>query len=184
MSTPHPDIGTGEDSSGSGGLSGLDREVRRARLAHAAHFDALVEIRDAQTLRLAALHEELRSKFSREPRLRTLFPAQLEAGFPPRLWLDNVSYVEMEPDPRTFRLVRQERAGHLVVAETRDLQKMVRDIGKFAAHRLVEQDAGGNGGEHGNGRTPSQMVMVWLAGFSFGVLSLLALGVLLGKINF
>ena len=62
---------------------------------------------------LAALQDVLRKKTAEEPQLKSLLPLQLETGFPPRLWLDNISYVIMEPDPRTYRLVRQAPDGHL-----------------------------------------------------------------------
>lgn len=186
LSTPQPEIGGDHDASSGGGVSGLERDVRRARLAHAAHFDALVEIRDAQTLRLAALQDALLKKVAGEARLKTLLPLQLETGFPPRLWLDNISYVIMEPDPRTFRLVRQAPEGHVTVAETRELSQMVREVRTYASHRLVEVERDTAGVVDGNGgaRPLSQMLIIWLAGFTFGVLSLLLAGVMLGKVSF
>jgi hypothetical protein len=188
LSTPQPDFNGEQDASSGGGVGGLDRDVRRARLAHAAHFDALVEIRDAQTLRLAALQDVLLKKMAEDPRLKNLLPLQLETGFPPRLWLDNISYIIMEPDPRTFRLVRQAREGHLKIAETRDMSQMFREVRAYASHRLVEteRDAAASTDSNANGaaRTTSQLLMIWLAGFTFGVLSLLLTGVMLGKVSF
>jgi hypothetical protein len=143
LSTPQPDFNGEQDASSGGGVGGLDRDVRRARLAHAAHFDALVEIRDAQTLRLAALQDVLLKKMAEDPRLKNLLPLQLETGFPPRLWLDNISYIIMEPDPRTFRLVRQASEGHLKIAETRDMSQMFREVRAYASHRLVETERDG-----------------------------------------
>lgn len=183
LSTTQPEISS-QDGQAEGRISGLDREVRRARLAQAAHFDAVVSIRDAQTLRLAALHEELTARMRDEPRLKALLPLQMDTGFPPRLWLDDISYVEMEPDPRSFRLVRQEASGHITIAETRELREMVNRIRTYAAHRLVEAERVTGAGSNGNSKSVSQLIMVWLAGFTFGVLSLLAAGVLLGKVNF
>jgi hypothetical protein len=189
LSTPQPDINGEQDASGGGSVGGLDRDVRRARLAHAAHFDALVEIRDAQTLRLATLQDVLRKKTAEEPQLKSLLPLQLETGFPPRLWLDNISYVIMEPDPRTYRLVRQAPEGHVTIAETRDISRMFREVRAYASHRLVETErdaaaASTDSNANGAARTTSQLLMIWLAGFTFGVLSLLLTGVMLGKVSF
>lgn len=188
MSSIQPDIGGTEDGgNGDGRVAGLDRDVRRARLAQAAHFDALVEIRDAQTLRLAALSDELDKTLRQDARLKALLPLQLDSGFPPRLWLDNISYVEMQPDPRTFRLVRQDTSSHVTVAESRNMRDIIGRIRTYAAHRLVETErvtGVGQGDGNGNSRAVSQLIMVWLAGFTFGVLALLAAGVLLGQIRF
>lgn len=165
-------------------ITGLERDVRRARLAQAAHFDALVGIRDAQTLRLTALNEALSRKLRDDRRTKFCLPLQQDDGFPPRLWLDDVSYVEMEPDPRTFRLVKQVRSGHETVAETRDLDEMVRKAQRFMVHRLIENQRETGPDSNGNARAISHMIMVWLAGFTFGALSLLLTGVMLGKISF
>lgn len=183
LSTTQPEI-SNLDEQAEGRITGLDREVRRARLAQAAHFDALVSIRDAQTLRLAALHDELTARMRDEPRLKALLPLQMDTGFPPRLWLDDISYVEMEPDPRSFRLVRQDPSGHVTIAETREMREITSRIRTYAAHRLVEIERLAGGTSNGNSKSVSQLIMVWLAGFTFGVLALLAAGVLLGKVNF
>jgi len=183
LSTTQPEINS-PDERDEGRITGLDREVRRARLAQAAHFDALVGIRDAQTLRLAALHDELTARMRDEPRLKPLLPLQMDTGFPPRLWIDDISYVEMEPDPRSFRLVRQDQSGHVIIAETRELRDITNRIRTYAAHRLVEIERQAGKGSNGNSKSVAQFIMVWLTGFTFGVLALLAAGVLLGKVNF
>jgi len=176
--------------SGDGGVSanrqidGLERDVRRARLAQAAHFDALVDIKDAQTLRLAALHESLKKQISKEPRLAGLLPLQMVDGFPPRLWIDNISFVVMEPDPRTFRLMRQEQARHETILETRDMKEMIAKVREHASHALIEAQRGERSFEAGNGRITSQLMMAWLTGFTFGVLALLIVGVMTGRIVF
>jgi len=165
-------------------IDGLERDVRRARLAQAAHFDALVDIKDAQTLRLDALQENLRKQISKEPRLAGLLPLQMVDGFPPRLWIDNISFVVMEPDPRTFRLVRQEQAGHETILETRDMAEMVAKVREYASHALIEAQRGEQASETGSTQITSPMVMAWLTGFTFGVLALLIAGIVTGRIAF
>jgi hypothetical protein len=163
-------------------LSGLDRDVRKARLAQAAHFDALVEIRDAQTLRLVALKDALENEMREEPRLKALLPLQLAGEFPPRLWLDNITYVEMQPDPRTFRLVRQQENRHVTVHETRDLANMTRAIKNYASHRLVERELFDPSEENGKSRSVSQLLMSWLTGFTIGIMVMLMAGLLTGRL--
>lgn len=184
MSKQQPEIGGGSSAGANRQVDGLERDVRRARLAQAAHFDALVDIKDAQTLRLAALHESLKKQISKEPRLAGLLPLQMVDGFPPRLWIDNIACVEMEPDPRTFRLMRQEKAGHETILETRDMPEMIAKVREYASHALIEAQRGERVFDAGNGRIMSQLVMAWLTGFTFGVLALLIVGVLTGRIAF
>jgi len=184
VSKQQPEISRDGGVSANRQVDGLDRDVRRARLAQAAHFDALVDIKDAQTLRLAALHENLRKQISKEPRLAGLLPLQMVDGFPPRLWIDNISFVVMEPDPRTFRLVRQDQAGHETILETRDMPEMIAKVREYASHALIEAQRGSRAIEAGSAPIMSQLVMAWLTGFTFGVLALLIVGVMLGRIVF
>ncbi len=165
-------------------IDGLERDVRRARLAQAAHFDALVDIRDAQTLRLDALQEKLRKHMSKEPRLARLLPLQMVDGFPPRLWIDNISFIVMEPDPRTYRLMRQEQVGHETILETRDLSEMVAKVREYASHALIEAQRGEQSSEKNGLRITSPMVMAWLTGFTLGVLVVLIAGIITGRIIF
>ena len=184
VSGQQPEIGGDGETGANWRIDGLDRDVRRARLAQAAHFDALVDIKDAQTLRLAALHDSLRKQISGEPRLARLLPLQMVDGFPPRLWIDNISFIVMEPDPRTFRLVRQERASHETVLETRDMKEMIAKVREHASHSLIEAQRSERSFEAGNRGITSQLLMAWLTGFTFGVLALLIVGVMAGRIVF
>ncbi|MGB7206216.1 MAG: hypothetical protein WBD37_12145 [Anderseniella sp.] len=183
MSERQPELDTEQGGFSSGSVDGIDRDVRRARLAQAAHFDALVDIRDAQTLRLVALHSELTEQVNRDPKLKSLLPLQLENGFPPRLWVDDISYVVMEPDPRTFRLTRQNATGHTTIVETRDLLEIAGKVREYASHRLIEQQRDMMDTGNGNSRMSSQIVMAWLIGFTCGVLVLLIAGILTGRIS-
>lgn len=184
MSKQQPEIGRDGSVSANRQIDGLERDVRRARLAQAAHFDALVDIKDAQTLRLDALQGKLKKQISAEPRLAGLLPLQMADGFPPRLWIDNISYIVMEPDPRTYRLMRQEQAGHETVLETRDMSEMVSKVREYASHALIEAQRGEQSSESSGLRITSPMVMAWLTGFTFGVLAVLIAGIVTGRIVF
>ncbi len=184
VSKQQPEIGGDGSADANRQVDGLERDVRRARLAQAAHFDALVDIRDAQTLRLDALHENLRKQISKEPRLARLLPLQMVDGFPPRLWIDNISFVVMEPDPRTYRLMRQEPAGHETIIETREMAEMVAKVREYASHALIEAQRAEPVSDTGSMQITSPMVMAWLTGFTFGVLALLILGIVTGRIDF
>jgi hypothetical protein len=109
---------------------------------------------------------------------------QLEDGFPPRLWLDNISFVIMEPDPRTFRLMCQDQTHHETVFETRDMPEMIARVRDYASNRLIERQRSDASSDDAGSRFSSQIFMAWLAGFVFGVLALLMLGVMTGRISF
>src|SRR5262245_42341701 len=91
----------------------LDGALRRARLAEAAHFEATLDIRDAQTLRLQVLKDELQPLVTSRPEAEAFFELALVPGDPPRLWLDFITSVVMAPDPRTYRLIEDSHAGRL-----------------------------------------------------------------------
>ena len=164
--------------------------LREARLAQAAHFDAVCDIRDAKTLRLHVLLEEVRPQLegiaSRSDRF---IDPLVMPGEPPRLWIDMVAYVVMEPDPRTFRLQRDTAAGHEILLETRDRGEMREQIIAYAAHRLVERERQFAADARlrprpGSGYSGAALFLAWLSGFSVGVLALFALGVWLAKSPF
>lgn len=160
----------------------LDEALRSARLAEAAHFDALIGIRDAATLRLQVLKDELDAIVAGRREAADFFDLALVPGHPPRLWIDMVSYVVMAPDPRTYRFQRDTAGGHEVLFETPDRREMVDKITAYIAHRLIERQrqlptAAGAADRGRSTYGGAALVLAWLCGFSLGVLALLAVGV-------
>jgi hypothetical protein len=103
----------------------LKQAMRQAHAAEAAHFEAVLAIRDAQTLRLQALKDDLLPVLAADPRARSLFDVVLMPGEPPRLWIDLVSSVAMEPNPQTYRLTQDRAGGRDLLFETADRSEMV-----------------------------------------------------------
>ena len=58
----------------------MKQALHRARLAEAAHFDAVIDIRDAQTLRLQVLKDELAPVVSAHKDLGDFISLALGAG--------------------------------------------------------------------------------------------------------
>ena len=79
----------------------LSGALRKARLAEAAHFEAVLGIKDSKSLRLQVLKDELIPVIAATPEAAHVFDLALVPGEPPRLWIDLISFVEMEPDYRT-----------------------------------------------------------------------------------
>jgi len=161
--------------------------LRQARLAESAHFEAAADIRDAKSLRLNVLLDEVRGPLAGLSRRSEGFiDPQVAPSEQPRLWIDMVAYVLMEPDPRTYRFRRDTAGGHEILLETRDRGEMREKIIAYAAHRIVERERQFASDERS--RQPiyraygaTALFLAWLAGFSLGVLALFALGVWLGK---
>ncbi len=168
----------------------MNTALRKAREAQAAHFDAADDIRDAKSLRLHVLLDDVRPHLTGlKARGDAFLDPLVVPGEPPRLWIDMIAYVLMEPDPRTFRLQRDTAGGHEILLETGDRAEMREKIISYAAHRLVERErqfASDARARPASARLygSAALFLAWLAGFCGGVLALFALGVWLAKSPF
>ena len=145
-----------------------------------------MEIRDAQTLRLHALKGDVAPLIASHAEADGFIDLALVPGDPPKLWIDLTSYVVMAPDPRTFRLVQDTREGYHTIAETSDRARMVEHLTAHIAHRLVVRQRAFDPAQTAHlhrerGYSTAALILAWLAGFSLGVLALLAIAVFLGK---
>jgi hypothetical protein len=165
----------------------LNEALRQARLAESAHFEAALDIRDAKTLRLAVLLDEVRPHLLAGRREADGFiDPVLVPGEPPRLWIDMVASVVMEPDPQTYRFQRDTAGGREILLESRNRRELIERIIAYVAHRLVERERQFASDERGRARAPggyggTALLLAWLSGFSVGILALFALGVWLAK---
>ena len=95
----------------------------------------------------------------------------LVADYPPRLWIDMVSYVVMAPDPR-----------HETLCETGSLDEMAEAVISYMAHRLIEYQ---RRGEQAPAEMPStsfwnaSLLLAWLSGLTTGVFAVLIALILL-----
>ena len=103
----------------------MTNALRAARAAEAAHFEATFGIRDAKSLRLHVLREDLKPIFAQNPQASELFDLALVPGEAPRLWIDLVSFVEMEPDHRTYRFFIDGEAERTAQFESASRPEMV-----------------------------------------------------------
>src|SRR5262245_4817522 len=162
----------------------FEESLRRARLAQSAHFDALADIKDAQTLRLQALRDDLFPLVESNARLQDFVDLALIPGDPPRLWIDLVTYAVMGPEPRTYCLIQDHATGHESLFSSRDRSEMVKYIGERIANRLVERERmlqPSNNRQLIVGHSSAALLLAWLSGFSLGAFLLLILLVLLAK---
>ena len=91
--------------------------IRDVRNATADREDVVVDMREAQRMRLELLAAELAPVFADVPADNEWFDFAISSGLQPRLWIDAVSHVSMGRDRRTYRFLRDTRLGRIVLAE-------------------------------------------------------------------
>lgn len=175
------DIGVAESNPGDRSLADA---LRTARVAEAARFEAVLEIRDAQSLRLQALKDDLAPVVASLSEARELFDLAVVPGDPPRLWIDLVSSVAMEPDPQTYRLTQDSQSGRELLFETADRAEMVEKVKQHMAHRLIarqRQLAAPTPRADHIGYSTGAVILAWISGFSVGILVLVIAAIVLRK---
>ena len=170
-----------------GPVNAFDDALRQARLEEAAHYEAVRGIKDSKSLRLQALKDDIAAVIAHSPEARQMFDLALAPGEPPKLWIDLITWVVMEPDCRTYRLMQDNQAGRDILHETADRAEMVERLKHYMAHRVIARErqmAATPPAVRWAGFSASALILAWLGGFAVGVLALLILAILLGILKF
>jgi hypothetical protein len=112
--------------------------IREVKNAAADREDVVVELREAQKMRLELLAAELAPIFTDVP-ADAGFDFAISAGTQPRLWIDAVSHVTMGRDRRTYRFLRDTRLGRVVLAESHEIKPVADQVTRYIAERIVER---------------------------------------------
>jgi len=164
------------------------KALKQARLSEAAQFDAGLNLRDARALRLDALRDAVLPELRGHEAAQSLFELNVQDSEKPRLWIDLISTVEMEPDPKTYRLLQQREQKREVLFETRDMEQMRDFLLRYLAHRYLAQDRLSRTNEATLAPQPRyslfEMIYVWITGILFGVLGLVAWALATGHLKF
>lgn len=185
-----PDVSHFETGAGSVATHDqFTQALKTARLAEAAHVDALLNVKEARGLRLAALRESLLPKLAGHPMAEGFAELTLQPGETPRLWIDLISSVVVEPDTRSFRLEQDRDGRRELLHETTDLDEMSGVVLKYIAHRVIAREklaasVATPGQDSVQGYNLGEMVYVWFTGAALGVLALLIVAILLGILKF
>ncbi len=165
---------------------GLAEALREARLAEAAHFEAALDLRDSKTLRLQVLKDELVPTVQSSPEAKELFDLTLLPGDPPKLWVDLTSYVVMEPDYRTYRVLQDRQESRDILFEGADRAEAAAAIRRHMAHRLVarERQTTALPPVPGAGYSSATLILAWASGFAFGALALVAAALYAGFLKY
>ena len=112
--------------------------IREVKNAAADREDVVVELREAQKMRLELLAAELAPIFADVP-ADAGFDFAISSGMQPRLWIDAVSHVTMGRDRRTYRFLRDTRLGRVVLAESHEIKPVADQVTRYIAERIVER---------------------------------------------
>jgi hypothetical protein len=170
-------------------FNNLAGALRDARLHEAAQLDAVLSLQDSRVLRLEALQAEVMPHIANYPEAKALFELNVQRGATPKLWIDLISAVVMEPDPQTYRLLQDQNGARETQFESRDINDMTAFVVKYLAHRMlahsrIEAKVKSQSQSVPEGYTVWEMAYVWFTGCLFGGLSLLLAAMLLGKLHF
>jgi hypothetical protein len=114
--------------------------IREVKNAAADRDDVVVELREASRTRLELMAAELAPLFAEVPADIDLFDFTISSGLQPRLWIDAVSHVAMARDRRTYRFVKDTRAGRVVLAEDAAIKPVADQVARYVAERLIERE--------------------------------------------
>lgn len=118
----------------------LAEAVRSVKNAEADRDDVVIEMRDAERMRLEILANELASVIQEVPADLDMFDFALSSGLKPRFWIDGVSHVSMGRDKRTYRFLKDTRNGRVILAESSDPKPVAGQVTRYIAERMVERE--------------------------------------------
>ncbi len=118
----------------------LFAKIQQTRVAYAEKLAAVENLRDAATLRLEALKDELSPILAVSSKAPDIVDLTVVPGHPPRLWIDMTSYVLMSPTPSTYSYRRDSLSGSEVIIETADRAAVCDAVATHVASRLIERE--------------------------------------------
>jgi hypothetical protein len=135
----------------------LREALRDARIEAPERTGVVVDLRDAEIVRLELVNDELDPVFSELPPGIELFDRGISRGDIPRLWIDAIAHVEMGRDKRMYRFVQDSRFGRQVLAESLSSREIVDAVTRYIARRLIERERALAGEESTAARIPARL---------------------------
>lgn len=121
-------------------MASLAGALRRARLENAEQSAALTDLRAAEIARLEILSDALAPVLAQVPQDCDIFDVGVAPSERPRLFIDQIGFVEMDRDRRTYRFLQDTRHGRVTLRESDDVEELVDAITSYIAHRLIERE--------------------------------------------
>ena len=168
---------------------GFEAALQEARLAEAAHLEAVIRAQDAGALRLDHLRSRLLDSLPADSTLRQSMDLRLPPDFPPRLFLDLSRSVAMAADGRSFVLEEDHEDHRSVLATEASVEAMVREVLRLEAHRTIQAARKSKlrkmwkwGVLHP--LTWAQLLYVWVSGVAVGAALLALVAIFMKKLGF
>lgn len=121
-------------------MASLAIAMRRARVESAEQSAAVADLRAAEIGRLEILADALAPIVEQAPKDCDMFDLAISPGERPRLFIDQIGFVEMDRDRRTYRLLQDTRHGRVSLCESESLDDVVDAATDYIAHRLIERE--------------------------------------------
>jgi len=168
---------------------GFEAALREARLAEAAHLEAVIRAQDAGALRLDHLRSRLLDSLPMDSTLRQSLDLRLPPDFPPRLFLDLSRSVAMATDGRSFVLEEDHDDHRTVLATEASVEDMVREVLRLEAHRIIQAARKSEPQKTWKWSafhplTWAQLLYVWVSGVVVGAALLALVAIFMKKLGF
>ncbi|MEZ5840276.1 MAG: hypothetical protein R3D02_07550 [Hyphomicrobiales bacterium] len=121
-------------------LPRLKDAIRKVKLAEAERADVIVELREAERVRLEVVLQKLEGVVGDLPADDDQFELAIVPGNTPKLWVDVTGFVVMGRDKRTYRFLKDTRLGRVVLAESTDADEIAERITEYVAARIVARE--------------------------------------------
>ncbi len=121
-------------------VANLSAALRRARLDNAHRSEALSDIRGGEIVRLEVLRDAIEPVLEQLPEDCDLFDVAISPSERPRLFIDQLGFVEVGRERRIYRFLQDTRHGRILVCESDKVQVMVEAVTAYIAHRLIERE--------------------------------------------
>lgn len=118
----------------------LSDAVRHARRDLVANRTAQDNGPEADLALLDRLYEELEEVFDEARRCGPHFICTLSDAAPPRLWLDVITYVEVDPNSGRLILFQDEGRKSRIMLESDDVEQMADSITDYLADKVLERE--------------------------------------------
>jgi hypothetical protein len=118
----------------------LAAAIRQARVENAERGEAIADLREIETGRLALLESALKPVIAQAPADVDIFDLALARGGHPRLFVDMIAFVDMAHDRRTYRFHLDTRNGRVLIAESQSIDAIAASVANYLARRFVERE--------------------------------------------
>jgi hypothetical protein len=118
----------------------LAAAIRQARVENAERAEAIADLREIETGRLALLETALKPVVAQAPPEVDMFDLALALGDHPRLFVDMIAFVDMAHDRRTYRFHQDTRNGRVLIAESQSVDTIAAAVANYVARRLIERE--------------------------------------------